>query len=77
MIAIAPDVLLLSVNLLLAAGCLGLLVAVVVAAHKDRRERRRWRRMVPDAWPPAGADLKSPAIHEPARKPRVEEEIGS
>ncbi len=78
MIAIAPDVLLLSVNVLLAAACLALLAAVAVGAFRDRRERRRWHSMVPDGWPPAGADLAAPpSVRAEPKERRVGRQIES
>jgi hypothetical protein len=43
-------------NLALGLACLGCVVAVAVAAWLDIRERRCWRALVPDCWPPPGVD---------------------
>ena len=43
-------------NLALGIACLGCVVAVAAAAWLDIRERRQWRAMVPDCWPPPGVD---------------------
>jgi hypothetical protein len=67
---VAPDTLLTVVNVALGAACLALLVVVLVAVRRDRAERRRWRRMVPDAWPPAGVDLDAPPRARERRAPR-------
>ena len=44
-------------------GLLALFAALIIgAAVMDVRERRRWRAMVPDGWPPAGE------LHEVEKK---------
>jgi hypothetical protein len=44
------------VNIALGALCIGAAVTVLAAAFLDGRERRRWRAMVFDYWPPDAAD---------------------
>ncbi len=49
--------LLIAVNVALGAFCAACVVAVAIAVWLDVRERRQWRAMVPDCWPPPGVDL--------------------
>jgi hypothetical protein len=50
--------LLIAVNVALGAFCAACVVAVAIAVWLDVRERRRWRAMVPDCWPPPGVALE-------------------
>ena len=43
-------------NAVLGVFCAACVLAVGIAVWMDVRERRRWRRMVPDCWPPPGVD---------------------
>ena len=40
------------VNLALGILCFGCLIAVLIAVVLDVAERRRWRRSIPNGWPP-------------------------
>ena len=48
--------LLVAVNVALGAFCAACVIAVAVAVWLDVRERRRWRALVPDCWPPPGVE---------------------
>jgi hypothetical protein len=46
--------LLTAANIALGLVCLAFLTTVAVAVWRDVRERRRWRAMIPEGWPPRG-----------------------
>ena len=46
------------VNVILGVFCLGCVLVVLGAVWLDVRERRAWRAMVPDGWPPPGEEAE-------------------
>lgn len=65
------DVFWLSVmNVALGLFCLASVIAVLVAVALDVRERRRWRSMVPEGWPPPGVSLQDACCLPPPSPPR-------
>ena len=54
------------VNLMLGVFCLGCVIAVSIAVALDVAERRRWRRSIPNGWPPDEPAARSRPIEASA-----------